>query len=115
MLMFFGFQVEECFYWEVLDVYYVMLFFMYVDKVNELIFFIYGVLDNNFGIFFLQSECYFVVLKGYGVIVRFVMFLLESYGYCLCELFLYMFWEQEQWFECYVKLLQVMSSEFGDC
>lgn len=104
MLILFGFQVEECNYWQVQDVYQKMLLFNYVDRIKDLIFFIYGVDDNNFGMFLIQSECMFVVVKGLGGDVWLVMLLNELYVYCVCELIMIMLVESECWLEKIIGL-----------
>lgn len=105
MLILFGFQVEECNYWQVQDVYQKMVLFNYVDRIKDLILFIYGVDDNNFGMFLIQSECMFVVVKGLGGIVWLVMLLNELYVYCVCELIMIMLVESECWLEQIIGLV----------
>ncbi|MCG8701925.1 MAG: prolyl oligopeptidase family serine peptidase [Bacteroidales bacterium] len=99
----FGFQSEERTYWDAPDVYYTMSPFMHADKMKYPLLLIHGEADNNSGTYPLQSERYFNALKGLGATVRLVMLPKESHGYRAKESIMHMLWEQDQWFEKYVK------------
>ena len=99
----FGFQSEQRSYWEAPDVYYTMSPFMHADKVKQPLLLIHGAADNNSGTYPMQSERYFNALKGLGATVRLVMLPHESHGYRARESVMHLLWEQDQWFEKYVK------------
>lgn len=99
----FGFQSEERSYWDVPTVYNTMSPFMNADKMNHPLLLIHGEADNNPGTFTLQSERYFHALKGMGKPARLVLLPLESHGYAALESILHVLWEQDQWFETYLK------------
>lgn len=99
----FGFQSEERNYWESPEIYYNMSPFMHADKMDEPLLIIHGQADNNSGTYPLQSERYFNALKGLGATARLVMLPKESHGYRAKESILHLLWEQDQWFEKYVK------------
>lgn len=99
----FGFQSEERNYWEAQDVYNTMSPFMSADKMKTPLLLIHGDADNNPGTFTLQSERYFNALKGLGNPARLVLLPKESHGYVARESILHVLWEQDQWFERYLK------------
>lgn len=99
----FGFQREERSYWEAPEVYNAMSPFMHADKMKSPLLLIHGEADNNSGTYPLQSTRYFNALKGLGATVRLVMLPKESHGYAAKESILHMLWEQDQWFEKYLK------------
>lgn len=99
----FGFQSEERNYWEAQEVYNTMSPFMSADKMNTPLLLIHGDADNNPGTFTLQSERYFAALKGLGKPARLVLLPKESHGYMAKESILHTIWEQDQWFEKYLK------------
>lgn len=99
----FGFQSEERNYWEVPEVYNTMSPFMTADKMKTPLLLIHGDADNNPGTFTLQSERYFNALKGLGNPARLVLLPKESHGYMAKESILHVLWEQDQWFERYLK------------
>lgn len=99
----FGFQSEERNYWEASDVYNTMSPFMTADKMKTPLLLIHGEADNNPGTFTLQSERYFNALKGLGNPARLVLLPKESHGYVAKESILHVLWEQDQWFERYLK------------
>ena len=99
----FGFQSEERNYWEAQDVYNEMSPFMTADKMNFPLLLVHGEADNNPGTFTLQSERYFNALKGMGKPTRLVILPKESHGYVAKENILHLLWEQDRWFEMYLK------------
>ncbi|MBN1251784.1 MAG: prolyl oligopeptidase family serine peptidase [Bacteroidales bacterium] len=99
----FGFQSEERNYWEAPEIYNTMSPFMHADKMKTPLLLIHGEADNNSGTYPLQSERYFNALKGLGSTVRLVILPKESHGYSAKESILHLLWEQDQWFEKYVK------------
>ena len=99
----FGFQSEERSYWDVPEVYNTMSAFMTADKMKTPLLLIHGEADNNPGTFTLQSERYFNALKGLGNPARLVLLPKESHGYAAKESILHVLWEQDQWFEKYLK------------
>jgi dipeptidyl aminopeptidase/acylaminoacyl peptidase len=100
----FGFQSEQRNYWEAPEVYYNMSPFMHAEKMKTPLLLIHGEADNNSGTYPMQSERYFNALKGLGAKVRLVMLPSESHGYRAQESIMHMLWEQDQWFEKYLKL-----------
>jgi dipeptidyl aminopeptidase/acylaminoacyl peptidase len=99
----FGFQSEERNYWEAQSVYNEMSPFMTADKMNHPLLLVHGEADNNPGTFTLQSERYFNALKGLGKPARLVLLPKESHGYVAKENILHLLWEQDRWFEIYLK------------
>lgn len=99
----FGFQSEERNYWEVPEVYNTMSPFMTANKMKTPLLLIHGEADNNPGTFTLQSERYFNALKGLGNPARLVILPKESHGYAAKISILHVLWEQDQWFEKYLK------------
>ena len=99
----FGFQSEERSYWDVPEVYNTMSAFMTADKMKTPLLLIHGEADNNPGTFTLQSERYFNALKGLGNPARLVILPKESHGYAAKESILHVLWEQDQWFDKYLK------------
>jgi dipeptidyl aminopeptidase/acylaminoacyl peptidase len=99
----FGFQSEERSYWDAPEVYNTMSPFMTADKMNHNLLLIHGEADNNPGTFTLQSERYFNALKGLGKPARLVVLPKESHGYAAIESILHVLWEQDRWFEKYLK------------
>lgn len=99
----FGFQSEERSYWDVPEVYNKMSPFMTADKMKTPLLLVHGEADNNPGTFTLQTERYFAALKGLGNPARMVLLPKESHGYAAIESILHLLWEQDQWFEKYLK------------
>lgn len=99
----FGFQSEERSYWDSPEVYNEMSPFMTADKMNHPLLLVHGEADNNPGTFTLQSERYFNALKGMGKPTRLVILPKESHGYVAKENILHLLWEQDRWFEMYLK------------
>lgn len=99
----FGFQAEERTYWDAPDLYYKMSPFSYADKIKTPILLIHGEADDNQGTFPVQSERFYVALKGHGATVRLVFLPLEAHGYEAHESLSHMLWEMNRWLDTYVK------------
>jgi dipeptidyl aminopeptidase/acylaminoacyl peptidase len=99
----FGFQAEERTYWEDPDVYFKMSPFSYADKIKTPILLIHGEADDNQGTFPVQSERFYVALKGHGATVRLVFLPLEAHGYEAHESLSHMLWEMNRWLDTYVR------------
>jgi dipeptidyl aminopeptidase/acylaminoacyl peptidase len=99
----FGFQAEERTYWDAPDVYFKMSPFSYADKIKTPILLIHGEADDNQGTFPIQSERFYVALKGHGATVRLVFLPLEAHGYEAHESLSHMLWEMNRWLDTYVK------------
>jgi dipeptidyl aminopeptidase/acylaminoacyl peptidase len=99
----FGFQNERRTFWEVPDVYARMSPFWYAQKVNEPILLFHGEVDNNQGTFPIQSERFYMALKGHGATVRYITLPFESHRYAARETLLHVAAEYLQWFDKYVK------------
>jgi dipeptidyl aminopeptidase/acylaminoacyl peptidase len=99
----FGFQNERRTFWDVPDVYGKMSPFFYANKVNEPILLIHGEADDNSGTFPVQSERFYMALKGFGATVRYVTLPYEAHGYAARESVLHTLAEMVNWFDKYVK------------
>ena len=99
----FGFQSEQRNYWEAPDVYNAMSPFMNAEKMKTPILLVHGEADNNPGTFTLQTERYFQALKGLGAPARMVLLPKEAHSYVAKENILHLLWEQDQFFEKYLK------------
>jgi dipeptidyl aminopeptidase/acylaminoacyl peptidase len=74
----FGFQNEQRTFWEVPQIYGRMSPFFFAHKIEDPILLIHGEADNNSGTFPIQSERFYMALKGNGKTVRYVTLPLES-------------------------------------
>jgi dipeptidyl aminopeptidase/acylaminoacyl peptidase len=99
----FGFQAEERTYWDAPEVYFKTSPFSYADKIKTPILLIHGEADDNQGTFPIQSERFYVALKGHGATVRLVFLPLEAHGYEAHESLSHMLWEMNRWLDTYVK------------
>ncbi len=99
----FGFQNEQRTFWEVPAIYSRMSPFWFADKVEDPILLIHGEADNNSGTFPIQSERFYMALKGNGKTVRYVTLPLEAHGYAARESNLHVLYEWINWFDKYVK------------
>ncbi|HRZ96307.1 MAG TPA: prolyl oligopeptidase family serine peptidase [Paludibacter sp.] len=99
----FGFQAEQRNYWEARKVYDAMSPYNYADKMKTPILLVHGEADNNSGTFKLQTERYYQALKGLGAPARMVILPKESHGYVARENILHLLWEQDRFFEKYLK------------
>ena len=99
----FGFQAEQRNYWDAPEVYDGISPFMTAHKMKRPLLLVHGEGDNNPGTFTLQTERYFQALKGLGAPVRMVLLPMESHGYAARENILHLLWEQDRFFEKYLK------------
>jgi dipeptidyl aminopeptidase/acylaminoacyl peptidase len=99
----FGFQSERRTFWEVPDLYAKMSPFWYADKVKDPILLMHGEADDNSGTFPIQSERFYMALKGFGATVRYVTLPSEAHGYAARETLLHVLAERINWFDKYVK------------
>jgi dipeptidyl aminopeptidase/acylaminoacyl peptidase len=93
----FGFQNEQRTFWEVPQIYSNMSPFNYAHKVNEPILLIHGEADDNSGTFPIQSERFYMALKGHGATVRYVTLPNEAHGYAARESVLHTVAEMLNW------------------
>jgi dipeptidyl aminopeptidase/acylaminoacyl peptidase len=99
----FGFQSERRTFWEVPDLYAKMSPFWYADKIKDPILLMHGEADDNSGTFPIQSERFYMALKGHGATVRYVTLPNEAHGYAARETLLDVLAERINWFDKYVK------------
>jgi dipeptidyl aminopeptidase/acylaminoacyl peptidase len=93
----FGFQNEQRTFWEVPEIYGRMSPFFNAHKVNEPILLIHGEMDDNSGTFPIQSERFYMALKGHGATVRYVTLPYEAHGYAARESVLHTVAEMLNW------------------
>ena len=99
----FGFQNEQRTFWEVPEVYMRMSPFANAHKVNEPILLMHGEADDNSGTFPVQSERFYVALKGHGATVRYVTLPHEAHGYQARESVLHTVAEMLNWADQWAK------------
>ncbi len=99
----FGFQAERRTFWEVPEIYGKMSPFYYADKIKEPILLMHGEADDNSGTFPIQSERFYMALKGHGATVRYVTLPFEPHGYIGRESTLHTLAEMINWMDKYVK------------
>ena len=99
----FGFQSESRTFWEVPEVYARMSPFWYADRIKEPILLTHGEADNNQGTFPIQSERFYMALKGHGATVRYVTLPHEAHGYAARESVLHTVAEMLDWLDTHVK------------
>jgi dipeptidyl aminopeptidase/acylaminoacyl peptidase len=99
----FGFQSERRSFWEVPDLYAKMSPFWYAHDVKDPILLMHGEADDNSGTFPIQSERFYMALKGQGATVRYVTLPFEAHGYAGRETLLHILAERINWFDKYVK------------
>jgi dipeptidyl aminopeptidase/acylaminoacyl peptidase len=99
----FGFQNEQRTFWEVPQIYGNMSPFYFAHKVNEPILLIHGEADDNSGTFPIQSERFYMALKGHGATVRYVTLPNEAHGYAARESVLHTVAEMLNWANEFVK------------
>ena len=63
----------------------------------------HGEADDNSGTFPIQSERFYMALKGHGATVRYVTLPHEAHGYAARETLLHVIAERLNWFDKYVK------------
>jgi dipeptidyl aminopeptidase/acylaminoacyl peptidase len=99
----FGFQSERRTFWEVPDLYAKMSPFWFANQVKDPILLMHGEADDNSGTFPIQSERFYMALKGQGATVRYVTLPFEAHGYAGRETLLHILAERINWFDKYVK------------
>ena len=99
----FGFQNEQRTFWEVPQIYAAMSPFNFAHKVNEPILLIHGEADDNSGTFPIQSERFYMALKGHGATVRYVTLPFEAHGYAARESVLHTVAEMLNWANEFAK------------
>jgi len=99
----FGFQSERRTFWEVPDLYAKMSPFWYANNVKDPILLMHGEADDNSGTFPIQSERFYMALKGHGATVRYITLPFEAHGYAGRETLLHVLAERINWFDKYVK------------
>jgi dipeptidyl aminopeptidase/acylaminoacyl peptidase len=99
----FGFQNEQRTFWEVPQIYGNMSPFYHAHKVNEPILLIHGEVDDNSGTFPVQSERFYMALKGHGATVRYVTLPYEAHGYVARESVLHTVAEMLKWADEFAK------------
>jgi dipeptidyl aminopeptidase/acylaminoacyl peptidase len=99
----FGFQNESRTFWEATDVYTQMSPFWFAHKINEPVLLTHGEADDNSGTFPIQTERFYMALKGHGATVRYVTFPHEAHGYQARESVLHTVAEMLNWADKYAK------------
>jgi dipeptidyl aminopeptidase/acylaminoacyl peptidase len=99
----FGFQSERRTFWEVPDVYGKMSPFFYANKIKSPILLIHGEADDNSGTFPIQSERFYMALKGHGATVRYITLPYEAHAYTARESVFHTLAEMINWMDKYVK------------
>ena len=99
----FGFQSERRTFWEVPELYGKMSPFFYANQVKDPIYLTHGEMDDNSGTFPVQSERFYMALKGHGATVKYVTLPYEAHGYAARETHLHLIAEKIAWFDKYVK------------
>jgi dipeptidyl aminopeptidase/acylaminoacyl peptidase len=107
----FGFQSERRTFWEVPDLYAKMSPFWHADDVKDPILLIHGEADDNSGTFPIQTERFYMALKGHGATVRYVTLPHEAHGYAGRESVLHTLHEMVSWFDKHVKHAAPRASE----
>jgi dipeptidyl aminopeptidase/acylaminoacyl peptidase len=99
----FGFQAERRTFWEVPDVYAKMSPFWNANRIKEPILLVHGEADDNTGTFPIQSERFYMALKGHGATVRYVTLPHEAHGYLARESNMHVVSETLDWLDRHVK------------
>ena len=99
----FGFQSERRTFWEVPDLYGKMSPFFYANQIKDPIYLTHGEMDDNSGTFPIQSERFYMALKGHGATVKYATLPFEAHGYAARETHLHLIAEKIAWFDKYVK------------
>ena len=99
----FGFQNESRTFWEATNIYTRMSPFWHADKIKEPVLLTHGEADNNSGTFPIQTERFYMALKGHGATVRYVTLPHEAHGYAARESVLHTIAEMLNWADKYVK------------
>src|SRR5713101_4183278 len=72
-------------------------------QVKDPILLMHGEADDNSGTFPIQSERFYMALKGHGATVRYITLPFEAHGYAGRETLLHVLAERLNWFDKYVK------------
>src|SRR5581483_9954500 len=107
----FGFQNERRTFWEVPELYARISPFRYAKDVKDPILLMHGEADDNSGTFPIQSERFYMALKGQGATVRYVTRAFEADGYAGRETLLHVLAERINWFDKYVKNARPRTTE----
>jgi dipeptidyl aminopeptidase/acylaminoacyl peptidase len=99
----FGFQSERRTFWEVPEIYGKMSPFYYANKIKAPILMMHGEADDNSGTFPIQSERFYMALKGHGATVRYITLPFEAHAYTGRESVLHTLAEMVNWMDKYVK------------
>ncbi len=99
----FGFQNERRTFWQAPQLYARMSPFWHADQVKDAILLTHGEMDDNSGTFPIQSERFYMALKGHGATVRYITLPYEAHGYLGRESVLDVVAEELHWFNHYVK------------
>jgi dipeptidyl aminopeptidase/acylaminoacyl peptidase len=99
----FGFQAETRTFWEVPEVYAKMSPFWHAHTIKEPILLVHGEADDNTGTFPIQSERFYMALKGHGGTARYVTLPHESHGYLARESNMHVVAEMLNWLDDHVK------------
>jgi dipeptidyl aminopeptidase/acylaminoacyl peptidase len=99
----FGFQNESRTFWDVPDLYAKMSPFWYANQIKDPILLMHGEADDNSGTFPIQSERFYMALKGQGATVRYITLPFEAHGYAGRETLLDVLAERINWFDKWVK------------
>jgi dipeptidyl aminopeptidase/acylaminoacyl peptidase len=99
----FGFQNERRTFWEAPELYAKLSPFWFAHKMKVPILLMHGEVDNNQGTFPIQSERFYLALKGHGVHVRYVTLPFESHRYASEQTLDHVAAEFVTWFDRYVK------------
>ena len=99
----FGFQNETRNFWEVPGIYGKMSPFFRANEVKDPILLIHGEMDDNSGTFPIQSQRFYVALKGFGATVRYVTLPFEAHGYAAAESNKHVITEMLNFLDKYVK------------
>jgi dipeptidyl aminopeptidase/acylaminoacyl peptidase len=102
----FGFQSERRTFWDVPELYGKMSPFWYANQIKDPILLTHGEEDDNNGTFPIQSERFYMALKGFGATVRYETLPHEAHGYAARETLLHVLAERINWFDKYVKQAQ---------
>jgi dipeptidyl aminopeptidase/acylaminoacyl peptidase len=102
----FGFQAETRTFWEVPEVYAKMSPFWNAQKIKEPILLVHGEADDNTGTFPIQSERFYMALKGHGATARYVTLPHEAHGYLARESNMHVVAETLNWLDYYVKSIE---------
>jgi dipeptidyl aminopeptidase/acylaminoacyl peptidase len=85
------------------EIYEKMSPFFYANQVKDPILLTHGEMDDNSGTFPIQSERFYMALKGHGATVRYETLPYEAHGYAARETLLHLIAEKIAWFDKYVK------------